>query len=114
MSQMRVTSTGGTITTLALDDDSLRRTLVPELTERLRDLLSGGRTVVVDVTGLHGLSAGVVSALLGACREAAPHGSRIVLRAGDARSQALLRRIALDRVFTVFRDGDPPSMWRHP
>lgn len=114
LTQVRVTSTAETITTVALDDDSFGRTFVSQLTERLCELLTGGRTVVVDVTGLHGLSTDVVSALLGACREATLRGSRLVVRAGDTRSQALLRRSALDRVFTVVRDGDPRSMWRHP
>jgi anti-anti-sigma regulatory factor len=114
MTQMRVTSTAETITTVALVDGSLRGTLVSQLTERLCELLTGGRTVVVDVTGLHGLSTDVVSALLGARREATLRGSRLLLRASDARSQALLRRSALDRVFTVVRDGNPRLMWRHP
>ena len=113
MTQMRVTSTAETITTVSLVDGSLR-TLVSQLTERLCELLSCGRTVVVDVTGLHALSADVVSALLGARREAAHGGARLLLRAGDARSQALLRRSALDQVFTVIPDGDTRSMWRHP
>lgn len=114
MTQVRVTSTAETITTVALDDYSLRRTVVSQLAERLCELLTGGRTVVVDVTGLQVLSADVVSALLGARREATLRGSRLVLRAGDSRSQALLRRNALDRVFAVVRDGEPRSMWRHP
>ena len=83
MTQMRVTSTAETTTTVSLVDGSLR-TLFSQLTERLCELLSCGRTVVVDVTGLHALSADVVSALLGARREAAPGGARLLLHAGDA------------------------------
>ena len=114
MTQIKVTGTAETITTVALDDGSRRRTVGSQLADCLCEMLTGGRTVVVDVTGLHGLSTDVVSALLVARREAARRGSRLVLRAGDARSLALLRRSALDRVFTVVRDGEPRSMWRHP
>lgn len=114
MTQMTVTGTAVATTTVALSDASLSRTPASALTDRLCGLLSeGGRTIVVDVTGLHFLSADVVSALLGARREATLRGSRVVLRAGDARSRTLLHRCSLDRVFTVVRDGDPGSMWRH-
>ncbi len=114
MTQMTVAGSDRTTTTVTLTDDSLTRTPAAALSARLCDLLSdGGRTVVVDVTALNSLSADVVSALLGARREATARGSRVVLRAGTARSRALLRRCTLDRVFTVVRDGDPGSMWRH-
>ena len=114
MTQMTVTDTAGTTTTVTFDDGSLRRGAVSQLAGDLCDLLTRGRTVVVDVTELHGLSTDVVSALLGARREATARGSRLVLRASDARSRALLRRSALDRVFTVIRDSEPGSLWRHP
>lgn len=108
MTRMRVTSTAEAITTVALEEDSVRRTAL-QLAGHLRELLGDGRTLVVDVTGLHGLSTAVVCALLGTRRHATLRGSRIVLRASDVRSDALVRRSALDRVFDVIREEDPPS-----
>ncbi len=114
MTLMTVTGQQPACTIVSLDDRA--RTVVPaaQLGADLCALLTEGtRTVVVDVTGLQTLSADVVSALLGARREATARGARIVLRAQDARSRGLLQRCALDGLFTVVRDAAPDSLWRH-
>ncbi len=114
MTLMTVTQQQPDCTTVSLDDRA--RTLVPaaQLGSDLCALLTEGtQTVVVDVSGMQTLSTDVVSALLGARRVATARGARIVLRAQDARSRALVRRCALDGVFTVVRDAVPDSLWRH-
>jgi anti-anti-sigma regulatory factor len=68
-------------------------------------LLSGGRTVIVDVGPLDRLPASLLSALLWAYRRCAARGGRIVLRNPQRAGLEQLRRTGLEHLFAV--EGGP-------
>ena len=100
-----------TTVTVALSHEG-DRSPAAGLTERLCGLLADGpTTVVVDLSGLRGMSSDVVSALLSVRREAAARGSHVVLRACTSHSMSLLRRSRLVSTFEI--TTAPGPAWRH-
>jgi len=85
---------------LALDDQSLAEGL-SALRWRLDDLLEGGPTLVVDVSGLSRFSSVTLAALLFAQRRCRARGAQVILRRPTARCSELLARIGMLDVFTV-------------
>jgi anti-anti-sigma regulatory factor len=114
MTQMTVSGHQRTYVTVALDDEQNSSQSAQDLISRLRALFKDGlTTVLVDISRAHRLSSDTVAALLGARREAAARGGRVVLHAPNRRSAALVSRSVLGGLFEV-DDTATPSLWRHP
>jgi ABC-type transporter Mla MlaB component len=99
---------------VALDDSGLLDGS-GDLRSRLREVLGdGAATVLVDVSRLERLTSEDVAALLWARRECQARGGRVVLCAANRRSQAMLARAELTRLFDIDTAQTPASPWRHP
>ena len=87
---------------LALDDESLAGGL-SKLRWRLDDLLAGGPTLVVDVSGLSRLSSVTIAELVFAQRRSRARGAQVVLRDPTDRCSEMLARCGLLELFSVRR-----------
>jgi anti-anti-sigma factor len=89
---------------IVVDDDSVESLI--DLRCRLRDaVLSGERTIVVDVSELTRPTSTTVAALLGAHRLCRARGGRVLLRDPHRRTLELLRRTGLVHVLRIEEQG---------
>ncbi len=86
---------------LRLDDTAMADGLA-DLRWLLHDaLLTGARRLVLDLSGVHGLSSSAVASFLAAHRTCRARGGAVVLTGFDRRTEALLHRTGLWRVLSL-------------
>ncbi len=85
---------------LMLQDQSLAEGL-STLRWRLDDLLAGGPTLVVDVSGLSRFSSSTLAELVFAQRRCRARGARVILGRPTDRCSEMLARIGLLELFSV-------------
>lgn len=78
----------------------------PELRERLTEIVSGGRSVVVDLTDVGFLDSTGLGALVAARTAAADHGAALPLVCTSQRILKLFTITGLDGVFAIHDDVD--------
>ncbi|HEX7189561.1 MAG TPA: STAS domain-containing protein [Actinomycetes bacterium] len=111
---MIVTGRAASQVCVTLDDSTLTQAPAGLFSTRLCALLDDeAGTLVIDLSGVQGLSSDLMAALLSVRREATARSCRVVLRATSRRSIALLRQSSLGGLFDVTTTDLPGSVWRH-
>jgi anti-sigma B factor antagonist len=84
-----------------------------DLRSRVQDVvLSGVRTIIVDVSQLDCLSSAMLTALLWAQRRCRARGGTVLLRAPSRRSLDMLQRTGLWNVLAIEGPGGPDTIGR--